>query len=152
MPPLELKAALLALCADYVAQRLATVQGAMAAAQAAANEEGKSSAGDKYETGRAMMQLERDLHAKQLAEALKLQQELALLDTGKLYPTAQPGCVVVTEHQRFFLGLGAGRLALGPDDYLAVSLASPIGGRLRGLRPGDVLEFNQRRSLVREVF
>ena len=44
----------------------------MVNAQQAANEEGKSSAGDKYETGRAMMQIERDKAAQQLDEALKL--------------------------------------------------------------------------------
>ena len=44
----------------------------MVNAQEAANEEGKSSVGDKYETGRAMMQIERDKAAQQLDEALKL--------------------------------------------------------------------------------
>jgi hypothetical protein len=152
MTELELKTQLLARCTDYVAGRLATVRGAMSAAQAAANEEGKSSAGDKYETGRAMMQLERDLHAKQLAEALKLQQELAQLEVGRVYETAQPGSVVVTEHQRFFLGIGAGKLSLEGEIYLAVSLASPVGAKLAGLRAGAVLEFNQRRSAVVAVF
>ncbi|MCU0450716.1 MAG: 3-oxoacyl-ACP synthase [Bernardetiaceae bacterium] len=150
--PLAIKAGLLALCTDYVAQRLATVQAAMAAAQAAANEEGKSSAGDKYETGRAMMQLERDLHARQLAEAQKLRQELAQLEATQLHATAQAGSVVVTDRERYFLGLGAGRLEWAGQSYLAVSLASPVGAKLRGLRPGDSLALPQGRAVVVEVF
>ncbi len=152
MTELDIKAQLLSRCADYVAQRLANVRAAMAAAQASANTEGKSSAGDKYETGRAMMQLERDLHAKQLAEALKLQKELAQITAAHLHQTAQPGSVVITEHQRFFLGIGAGKLTLGPDEYFAVSLASPIGAKLHGLRVGGALVFNNRRSQIIGLF
>ena len=49
---------------------------AMKAAQESANSNEKSSMGDKYETGRAMGQLERDMHAKRLSE---LQTEYAKL-------------------------------------------------------------------------
>ena len=45
----------------------------MANAQESANAEEKSSAGDKYETGRAMMQIERDKAAQQLNESMKLE-------------------------------------------------------------------------------
>ena len=51
------------LCQAVVQQRIDTARHAMTAAQESANEEGKSSAGDKYETGRAMAQIERDRHA-----------------------------------------------------------------------------------------
>ncbi len=40
-------------------------------AQEAANSEGKSPAGDKYETGRAMGQLQKEMHGRQLAEYAK---------------------------------------------------------------------------------
>jgi sortase (surface protein transpeptidase) len=53
-----LKTRLHSLCVSYVGQRIETAQRAIAIAQASANEETKSSAGDKYETGRAMAQLE----------------------------------------------------------------------------------------------
>jgi hypothetical protein len=39
----------------------------MESAQQSANSEEKSSAGDKYETSRAMGHLEKDMHARQLA-------------------------------------------------------------------------------------
>lgn len=52
----------------------------MEGAQEAANSESKSSAGDKYETGRAMAQLERDRHAQLLAEAQKVERELTQLN------------------------------------------------------------------------
>src|ERR1700761_8343646 len=61
---------------DLIGQRVATAQEAMRQAQEAANSEEKSSAGDKYETGRAMGHLQKDMHARQLAESMK---ELAIL-------------------------------------------------------------------------
>ena len=67
-----LKQRLVAECKRYVASRIETANQAMINAQKAANEEDKSSVGDKYETGRAMMQIERDKAAQQLDEALKL--------------------------------------------------------------------------------
>ncbi|WP_258539158.1 hypothetical protein [Chitinophaga oryzae] len=47
-------------------QRIAVTQRAMDEAQAAANQESKSSVGDKYETARAMSHMEKDMHARQL--------------------------------------------------------------------------------------
>ena len=55
--PLSLKDQILNKCREYVNVRIATAKQAMDNAQQSANEEGKSSAGDKYETGRAMMQM-----------------------------------------------------------------------------------------------
>ena len=60
----------------YVHERIAATQEAIYTAQLSANEETKSSAGDKYETGRAMAQLEIEKNTAQLAEALKLKQML----------------------------------------------------------------------------
>ena len=68
----SLKEKLLTLCTQYVEEKINICTEAMRNAQDAANEEDKSSAGDKYETGRAMMQIERDNAAVQLDEALKL--------------------------------------------------------------------------------
>src|ERR1700736_1647953 len=61
---------------DLIGERMAAAKEAMEQAQEAANSEEKSSAGDKYETGRAMGHLQKDMHARQLAESVK---ELATL-------------------------------------------------------------------------
>lgn len=52
---LETKAKLYASCLKLVDERVSHIEDAMRNAQASANEETKSSAGDKYETGRAML-------------------------------------------------------------------------------------------------
>lgn len=129
-------------CEQYVAQRIETAKTAMEAAQAAANEESKSSAGDKYETGRAMAQLERDRHAQLLAEALKLQQELDRIDAGKAYTSVQPGSLVITSQGKYFIAISAGKISVDQTDYFAVSAASPIGIQLNRKQANEEVVFN----------
>jgi hypothetical protein len=49
-------------CKNEIERRVANFEYAMMDAQASANSEDKSSAGDKYETGRAMSQIARDMN------------------------------------------------------------------------------------------
>jgi hypothetical protein len=137
------KQALLSLCQAYVQQRIDTARQAMEAAQESANQEEKSSAGDKYETGRAMAQLERDRHAQLLAEALKLGQDLNRLNVEKQYETVQPGSVVTTNRGAFFISISAGKFSLDGTDYFAVSPASPIATALAGRKRGEEVTFNK---------
>lgn len=115
----------------------------MEAAQESANTESKSSAGDKYETGRAMAQLDRDRYAQQLAEALRLDQDLARINIDRAYSTIQPGSLVLTSRGVFFVSISAGKLLVDGHDYIAVSPASPIATALAGKKAGDTVVFNK---------
>src|ERR1700761_1799719 len=94
----ELKKELHRLCVNYVQNRIDTVTQAIDAAQQAANEETKSSAGDKYETGRAMMQQDTDRNRAQLTEANKLMVALNQINTDFSSETALPGSLVITNN------------------------------------------------------
>lgn len=58
-------------CVLFVNERLARIQGQIKELETALTSETKSSAGDKHETGRAMIQLEREKLGQQLAELEK---------------------------------------------------------------------------------
>ena len=139
------------LCQDYINNRIQTVKTAMDIAQASANDETKSSAGDKYETGRAMMQLELEKNSVQLVEANKLKQTLDQLDPDKLSDTVQLGSLVTTNHGCFYLSISAGPLKLRGSLVFAVSTASPIGVKLAGLKKGDSFQLNGKDYLVQHV-
>lgn len=130
-------------CRAHVQQRIETARQAMEAAQESANSESKSSAGDKYETGRAMAQLERDRYAQQLDGALTLEQELARINSEKEYSTVQPGSLVTTNRGTFFISISAGKLRVDNKDIFAVSPASPVGVALAGRRAGEEVTFNK---------
>lgn len=138
-------------CVAYVEQRIDTLNSAMADVKEAADEETKNSAGDKYETGRAMIQLEMEKHAAQLAEATKLQKTLKDLDLEENTTVVQPGSVVFTNHETFYISIGAGALTVDGVRYFAVSPSSPIGMKLLGCKPGDQFELNKREFQIKSI-
>lgn len=143
-----IKSVLYEKCKSYINQRIETAQNAMDAAQQAANEEGKSSAGDKFETGRAMMQLERDKNARQLQEALLIKAKLAQIDPEKTFSEVAPGSLVVTNQGIYFLAISLGKLAIDKQQYFVISPESPIGRQLLHLQKGAEIYFNERKFKI----
>lgn len=138
------KQKLYALCQDHVQRRIRDISQALEEVQQSAHEETKSTAGDKYETARAMAQNEMEKLNAQLQENKKLQQILEQIDPRRSAPVIQLGSAVRTTQGNFYIAVSAGALGQGKDAYFAVSLASPIGTRLMGQKAGDEFQFNQR--------
>lgn len=147
----KLKDQLFTACAQYVQQRLDSAKQAMHQAQEAANSEEKSSAGDKYETGRAMAQIARDQAAQQLDEALKLQNSLSRIKQEKTTDRVGPGSLVKTTTHLFFIAIPAGKILVEGEEVLAVSLSSPLGKSLAGLKAGDSFPFQGKKSIITQV-
>ncbi|MBC6606578.1 3-oxoacyl-ACP synthase [Hymenobacter sp. BT188] len=137
-----IKPRLHAACLAYVQQRVAAATQAMQAAQESANSETKSSAGDKYETGRAMAQEERNRNAVQIREAQNLQAELARINPEQVCDTVRPGALVETSMGGFFISISAGKLTVDGKDYFAVSAVAPVAMALSGKRAGEEAVFN----------
>src|SRR5579864_2189317 len=87
---------------DLLSRRIATAREAMDQAQEAANSEEKSSAGDKYETGRAMGQLQKEMHSRQLAAYAKEVKALQSVVTDRLCDRGVAGAFVQTKEIAFF--------------------------------------------------
>jgi len=137
-----LKSQLYAACVAYVQERIDACQAAIQAAQESANSETKSSAGDKYETGRAMAQNERDRNAVQLQQAQQLLGELQRINPELSCDTVRPGALVHASTGRFYVGISAGKLVVEGQDYFAVSAAAPVAAALAGKRAGEQAIFN----------
>ena len=130
-------------CEALLEQRIAASRTAMAAAQESSNSETKSSAGDKYETGRAMAQQERDRHAAQLHEAQLLLTALQKINPELPSDTVRLGALAATSLGLFYLSIGAGKLTTAEgQEFLAVSPAAPLAVALSGKRAGEEIVFN----------
>jgi len=140
------------LCVDYVLGRMDTAAQAINAAQQAANEETKSSAGDKYETGRAMMQQDTDRNKAQLNEANKLMVALNHISVSSNSKIALAGSLVITNNGRFYIAISAGILTLNGEAYFAISPASPIGLCLNGKEAGDEFSLNGKQYHIEGIF
>lgn len=130
-------------CLVAIQLRLDAARAGMAAAQESSNSETKSSAGDKYETGREMANQERDRHAAQLQEAQRLLADLQKINPELPSEAVRPGSLVTTSLGLFYLSIGAGKLTTADgQDFVAVSPAAPILVALSGRRAGEEVLFN----------
>jgi len=137
---------------DHIGQRIAASGEAIDQAQQAANQEEKSSAGDKYETGRAMGHLQKDMHSRQLAESIRELASLHAVNTGLLYTVAGPGALVRGPEVAFFIAAGLGRQLWEGQTIFFLSPQAPLAGMLKDKRPGESLVFNGAPILILEIF
>ena len=131
-----------ALCQAFIEQRIAAARTAMQAAQESSSSETKSSAGDKYETGREMANAERDRNAAHMQQAQQLQAELGRISPDAACDSVRPGALVTTSLGRFYIAVSAGKLAGEEPEVFAVSPAAPVAVALKGLREGQETVFN----------
>lgn len=149
---LSLKQELLRRCFESVDQRIRSAENAIFSAKEASQDDTKSSAGDKYETTREMMQQEISRNEAQLYEARKLKHALSQINIEKASETVQNGSVVFTDNGNFFISVSAGQFTIGKDIFFAISLASPIGKSLTGLKRGASFRFNGKEYKITQVY
>jgi len=148
----DLKQQLHQLCLAFVKQRIANAQQVIRFAQEGAGEETKSSAGDKYETSREMMQQEKNRAMGQLTEANKLMVALQHIGFKSQPVKVSEGSIVNTSKGNFYIAISAGALQVNDRQYFAVSAASPIGSKMMGLKAGDQFEMNGRQYVINQLF
>lgn len=147
----DIKEKLHRICMDYVQERIASAQHAITAARESANDDTKSSAGDKYETGREMMQQEIDRNRKQLEESQKLRLVLELIDPNKPTDIVQNGSLVTTNFGKFYISISRGQISAEGFNYFAVSSLSPIGLKLMKQKAGFEFDFNGKSFRIEKV-
>ena len=118
---LTLKKVLFQQCEDFANTRLQTIQTIIFSHQKALSSETKSSAGDKHETGRAMLQLEMEKAGQQLAAVQQMQQTLAKINILTSSTNIALGSVIKTSSAYYFLSISAGKLKDKETDYFAIS-------------------------------
>lgn len=147
----DIKKELHALCTIFVQQRMDNAQQAITSAEQSATEDTKSSAGDKYETGREMLQQEKDRGMAQLTEANKLKIALQRISTEGKSAKVEEGSVVKTNNGNFYIAISAGTLTFAGESYYAISAASPIGAKMLGCIAGDEFGLNGKGYKVESI-
>ncbi len=131
-------------CEAFIHSRLNAIQKTIEEIQIYLTSEPKSPAGDKHETGRAMLQLEREKAGQQLAEIQKLNQLVSKIDVSKNTSTIGLGSVIFTTQSNYFIAISAGELKVGNELFYAISANTPIGELLLGKKSGDQIEFRSK--------
>ena len=147
----NIKTQLLQLCTTSLDTRLQSVLAVIEDIKQSLQSETKSSAGDKHETGRAMLQLEREKAGHQLAEIEKTKQILSKINTESTYKNIGLGSVVYTTTSNYFISISAGEFEVENKTFYAISANTPIGQLLLGKSVGDVINFRNLEFKITKV-
>ncbi len=113
-------------------------------------QEGKSSAGDKHETGAAMIHLEMEQLGKQL-EDLKKQVEEAVRwspENVNMLGRVAMGSLVETTSGLYYMITGYGKLMVQGKEVFVIGASSPVGKVLMGKVPGESFEWGKVNGVI----
>ncbi len=148
----EIKKALYLQCKQWIANRRLKVEKVIAGIVESLENETKSSAGDKHETGRAMLQIDREQAGQQLLEISKIETSFAKVTTTIQKDTVRLGSVVHTSTLQFFIAVSAGELKVDGQCFYAIGLSAPIGKLLLGKGVGDVVRFRESEITIKTIY
>ncbi|MBT7653646.1 MAG: 3-oxoacyl-ACP synthase [Flavobacteriaceae bacterium] len=138
-------------CENYIQKRKNLLEQRKNELQLALTYETKSSAGDKHETGRAMIQIEREKLGNQLLLLEKEFQKLRSLKNHYNTGIVSLGSVVRTDKENFYIALAAGPCDIEIHTYYCISPTSPIGKLLLGKKAKEHINFNSKISTITEI-
>ena len=136
---------------DTIEQKIQTAKEEIESARISIVEDTKSSAGDKYETNREMMQAEMSRNEMNLAKALTLKDELNRINLEAEHKQVAIGSMVVTQNGTYFLSIGIGVVQLENEKIFCISEASPIGALLIGKKVGDSIDFRGQKISIKQI-
>ena len=88
----------------------------------------KSSMGDKYETGRAMIQLELEKYHSRLSNNNEMLSNLLKINPKLKTKTIQSGSLIKTNHGWFFISIGIGKVKVENNtEVIVLSPIAPLG-------------------------
>ncbi|WP_293886416.1 MULTISPECIES: GreA/GreB family elongation factor [unclassified Sphingobacterium] len=134
--------------------RISMIASALETARDSSTDDTKSSAGDKYETSREMIQQDINRYQKQLLEANKDLQQLLNIQPviRNETPIARAGSLVQTDVGFYFIATSIGAVKVGDSTIFIISPLSPIGQLLIGKKTGDSFVFNTVNQKVNAIY
>ncbi|KPM30826.1 Hypothetical protein I595_2803 [Croceitalea dokdonensis DOKDO 023] len=146
-----MKKALYQFCQGYINSRINRIQGQIAEVILSLTSESKSTAGDKHETGRAMLQLEREKLGQQLLEAEKMQQLLHKVPLKSNAEKVSLGTLVITDKTSYYIAISAGKFEEEEVIIFCISPNAPIAKVLLGKSVNETVNFNGIASKIMEI-
>lgn len=126
-------------CVALLDDKINSLQKIVAELEEGSENDSKSSVGDKHETARAMMQLEQEKISTQLKELFTQRAELeklAFVSGAEI----KKGSLVKTNRGYMFFAISLGKINVEREHVMVLSLQSPVGSKLAGLKVGDSAE------------
>jgi transcription elongation GreA/GreB family factor len=125
---------------QVVTDKIDRLQKQLAELKESTANETKSTAGDKYETTRALLQTEQDTVRKKIQEARDQEVSYHQIDNTITSPVIRPGSLVKTSNGWFFISVALGKIIVDGKTVTAISPLSPLGQSLIGLTTNTAIE------------
>ena len=133
-----------------VSERIESAISSLSGLTESRNTASKSTAGDKHETGRAMMEAEIQRAEQQLQKVKVLKNEMNNIPWRKR-DVVGSGAWVRTNQGEFLISVGLGKVEVSDTFCFALSGASPLGQALQGSQVGDCISFRNRAYEILEI-
>lgn len=151
MSKIELKSQLFGVCGNYLTKRLIRLNNAIGELETDLGNETKSSAGDKYETSREMINAEINRLSGQLQHFKQLEDIFKMAKKGPTSKTIQLGSVVQTNQANYFLLIPVGEIKIDNQKFYGIGVDSPIGKLILGKRVGERFSFREQAIEIEKV-
>lgn len=134
------KKEILQILKDKISKKIQTFENLINETRASSNDT-KSSMGDKYETGREMLQQEINNIQRQLNETLNQQNFLQKLNT-EICTKVQNGALVKTDKGLFYISVSAGELIFEDRKIMTISPESPLAAAMWNKNDNEIFTLN----------
>jgi len=146
-----MKEALYLHCIETLSERQNQLKRELEALKDSADSDTKSSMGDKYETSREMINLEKGKIFEQLTNTEKMLLSLKSLDLNKASIKGELGALITTNSAVYFIAVSLGKVVLSGNDYYVLSPMSPVGRALLYKQAGDEIHFAGKTSKIESI-
>jgi len=149
-PSIDIKSDLLELARHKLQLQLEDIQKQLADLKSSSQEEGKSSAGDKYETQREMIKQSGDILDVQLSRVRSMIHQLENIPC-RVSTYVEEGAVVKLSFGIIWISVSLGKIVHEEKEYQLISKDSPLFLSIKGLKTGECILFRGKKLIVEEV-
>ena len=136
----------------HVDKDLEEAKARMASLKESLGAESKSSAGDKHETGRAMIHLEQERVQETVGRLEHMRGVLVQRATqGKAIQRVSPGALVETTGPWVLVGVPLGKVQLPDALVLCVGVEAPLAQQWHGAQPGDQVVLGSQELTIQAI-
>jgi len=135
---------------NKISAKIQTFENLIAETRASSNDT-KSSMGDKYETGREMLQQEINNIQRQLNEVLNQQGFLQKLST-ETCSKVQNGALVKTDKGLFYISASVGEIIIENKKIMTISSESPLAKEMFGKKESETFIINKVSQTIEKIW
>jgi transcription elongation GreA/GreB family factor len=146
-----MKEKILDLCKNELDAKKVEISKEIASIMESIGSDTKSSAGDKYETGREMMNQEKDKLQSQLVNINRQLGTLHQINAFEKYDTVNFGALVKTSMAIYFISISYGKMTIDGEEVFLISAITPLAQQMIGKKAGDKIDWNGKEILIKDI-